>query len=116
MLSRPPCLTTQTLARACRLANPGSNPRMITHNFAAIRILAAGALLLFNSPARPDFSVNYNGAGKRISVIDNETGAVVISSSPGIRQSVLTPRSGAAGDNTIEPSVSWTPHGNPAHA
>jgi hypothetical protein len=78
-------------------------------------VLGAGALLAACCAARADFSVRYNPQDRRITVIDNATGDVVISPDPGLHQAVFEPGAGP-GDPHIDPIVSWTPHGTTDHA
>jgi hypothetical protein len=78
-------------------------------------VLGAAALLAACCAARADFTVSYNAQDRRISIIDNATGAVVISPDPDLHQTVFDPSTGP-GDPRLDPIVSWAPHGTPDHA
>jgi hypothetical protein len=72
------------------------------------------AVLTASGVARADFAVHYDPVAAKISIIDNATGAEVITPDPAVAHLVFTPSNGAA--DLLEPTVQWIPHGDAAHA
>ncbi len=82
------------------------NPR--TRGSLLLRVAALTSLA--TGIARADFTVFYNNSSAKISIIDNQTGAEVITPDPTVHL-VITPNAGGT-DTTIVPSVQWQAHGS----